>query len=186
MKRTALLVAVFVLASVAPARAQTPAVRTIVVTEFENTSLDSSPFHAAQLSPLLGQLLQQQGTQFRVVAGPAVRDALRARGYAPADLVSPSKAAEIAQAFGADWVVTGRWSQLRVITVTTPTDDPSSPRDYDAFAIASATVRVLDAASRQRLFEGRFDGQAHGHHYGSLYLAAYQALLGAASAISKL
>jgi hypothetical protein len=174
-----LLVSVAIL----PVQAQT--VRTIALVDFENISVDSGLIHQAHLSRLLEQLLQRQGAQVRVVPSTAVRDALRARGWRPADLISPGRAAELAQAVGAEWVVTGLWTQLRVISRATP-EDPSGIREGDAFAIASVTVRVMDGASRRRIFEGWFDGASAGGGFGSLYLAAYQALAGAASRIARL
>lgn len=183
MLRTIALAALVVIAALPPAHGQT--VRTIAVADFENMSVDSGLIHPAQLSHLLEQLLQRQGAQVRVVPSAAVREAMRARGWRPADLVSPSRTAELAQAVGAEWVVTGLWTQLRVISRATP-EDPSGIREGDAFAVASVTVQVMEGASRRRVFEGRFDGASAGGGFGSLYLAAYQALAGAAARIARL
>ncbi|HXF82577.1 MAG TPA: hypothetical protein VNN19_07485 [bacterium] len=173
----------------APAAAQPPPmpVRTIAVAEFENISVDSGIIPAAVLSDLLAQLLQRQRAPVRVVAGAAVRAALRARGYTPADLIYPSRAAEVAQAVGAEWLVTGRWTQLRTISRSVP-EDPTSPsvRGGDGLAVADVEVRVMEAPGRRRVFEGRFSGRAVGADSGALYLAAYQALQGAAAAIGRL
>ncbi|MDQ7842490.1 MAG: hypothetical protein QN141_03155 [Armatimonadota bacterium] len=183
--RWILLAAAVVLAVTLPVRAQTA--RVVAVADFDTISADSGRIPPAQLTALLAHLLAQQGAHLRVVAADAVRAALRARGYAPSDLVSPAVAAEVARAVGADWVVTGRWTQLRVVSFSVP-DDPATPavRDGDGLAVADVQVRVLEAASRQRVFEGRFQGVVGGADYGSLLLAASEALRGAAAAIARL
>lgn len=166
-----------------PVQAQN--VRTIAVAEFENISLDSGLIPPVILSNVLGQLLQQRGGQVRVVSATTLRETLRARGYTAEDLISPSKAAEVAQAVGADWLVTGRWTQLRFISRATP-EPPSGIRAGDALAIADVEIRVLEASTRRRVFEGRFSGRMVGGDFGSLYLAATEALRGAAAAIAGL
>jgi len=179
------LAAVVALALAMPVRAQT--LRVVAVADFDSISADSGRIPAAQLTVLLQRLLAQQGGHLRLVAADSVRAALRARGYAPADLVSPTVAAEVARAVGADWVVTGRWTQLRIISRSVP-EDPTVPsaRDGDGLAVADVQVRVLEAATRRRVFEGRFQGVAGGADYGSLLLAASEALRGAAAAIARL
>ncbi len=186
MRRPLLLVGIILVAAVVPAQAQ--AARVVVVTDFLNISVDSGLIPPAYLSQLLQQLLQRQaGSQWRVLAGDSVRTALRTRRYTPDDLVYPSKAAEIAQAVGADWVVTGRWTQLRIISRST-VEDPTTPsvRERDAFAIASVDIRVLDASSRRILLEERFTGHSTGGDLGDLLLAATDALHDAAVRIARL
>lgn len=181
-----ILVALVILSlAIGPLQAQT--VRTIAVADFENISVDSGLIPTPFLSDVLVRFLQQQGAQVRVIEGSGVRAAMRARGYTAEDLISPTRAAEIAQAVGADWVVTGRWTQLRFISRSTP-EDPSSPsiRHGDAFAIADVEVRVLEASSRRRLLEDRFSGRAVGGDSLSLLLAATEALRGAATRIARL
>jgi hypothetical protein len=184
--RSAAVALLFILGLLPPAAAQ-PAVRTVVVAEFENASVDSVPWHAARFSAVLAQLLQQQGgAQVRVVATAAAGEAMRVLGYTPADLISPARAVEVARMVGAEWIITGRWSQLRLVTLPDPAGrlEPIPPA-RDVLAVADVTVRVLDAGTRRALFEGRFGGQAAGDGYGSLYVAAYQALLAAARSVVR-
>ncbi|HXF82773.1 MAG TPA: hypothetical protein VNN19_08480 [bacterium] len=186
--RPGVLVALLLTFGLLPPAAAQPAVRTVVVAEFENASVDSIAWHAGQFSALLGQLLQQQGgAPLRVVGAAAAAQAMRALGYTPADLVSPARAAEVARLVGADWIITGRWSQLRLVALPDPVDrlEPIPPA-RDVLAVADVTVRVLDAGTRRTLFEGRFGGQAAGDGYGSLYIAAYQALAAAARSVVRL
>lgn len=184
--RILLLLVCVILTAFVPAQAQ--AVRVVAITDFDNISLDSGLIPSAHLSEVLRQLLQQQaGGQWRVIAGDSVRAAMRARGFTEQDLIYPSRAADVAQAVGADWVVTGRWTQLRFIGRATP-EDPSSPsiRHGDALAIADVEVRVLEASSRRRLMEDRFSGRSVGGDLFSLLLAATEALRGAATRIARL
>src|SRR3990170_908841 len=159
--RTAVgLVSVIVLLALVPAQAQTS--RVIVVADFPNVSVDSGLIPSAHLSEVLRSLLQQRlPGQWRVIAGESVRAAMRARGYTHEDLIYPSRVAEIAQALGADWVITGRWDKLRIISRGT-LEDPPSVRHGDAFAIADVEIRVLEVSSRRRLLEERFSGRAPG------------------------
>lgn len=182
MMRTIVIATAVLLAAMAPLQAQT--VRTVAVADFENISLDSGLIPTPLLSDVLAQYLQRQGGQVRVVAASSVRAAMRARGYTAEDLISPTKAAEIAQEVGAEWVVTGRWTQLRFVSRATP--EPPSTRQGDALAIADVEIRVLEASSRRRVFEGRFSGRSVGGDFGSLFLAASEALRGAAAAIAGL
>lgn len=184
--RILLMAAAAALLAFVPAQAQT--VRTIAVADFENLSVDSGLIPSAHLSEVLRQLLQQQaGGQWRVIAGDSVRAAMRARGFTSQDLIYPSRAAEVAQAVGAEWVITGRWTQLRFISRSVP-EDPSSPsiRHGDALAIADVEVRVFEVSSRRRLLEERFSGRSVGGDYFSLLLAATDALRGAATRIARL
>lgn len=177
------LAAAVILLALAPAQGQT--IRTVALADFEDISLDSGLIPIAHLSEVLRQLLQQQaGGQWRIIAGDPVRAAMRARGFTSQDLIFPSRASQIAQAVGAEWVVTGRWTQLRFISRSTP--EPPSTRHGDALAIADVEVRVLEASSRRRVFEGQFSGRSVGGDFGSLLLAATEALRGVAAAIARL
>src|SRR3972149_6987386 len=86
------------------------------------------------------------------VDGYQIRAVRRARGYAPADLVSPTKAAEIAQAVGADWLITGRWVHLDV--------DRERQAGVRVSALAQAVIeiRVLQASTRRTLLSDTFSG----------------------------
>lgn len=183
---SALLLLCVMLAGLVPAQAQT--VRVVAITDFENVSLDSGLIPSAHLSEVLRQLLQQQaGGQWRVISGDSVRAAMRSRGFTEQDLIYPSRSAAVAEAVGAEWVVTGRWTQLRFISRSTPGDPPSpSIRQGDALAVADVEVRVLEASSRRRLLEERFSGRSVGGDYFSLLLAATDALRGAATRIARL
>ena len=184
MRITLILIAV--LAALVPAQAQSA--RAVAVADFVEAGADSGLLPSARLSEVLQDLLQQRAAgRFRVIAGDSVRAALRARGYTAEDLISPSRAVEIAQAVGADWLVTGRWTHLRFIGRSTP-EDPATPsiRHGDMLAYAAVEIRVLEAANRRILFEGRFTGEAAGGDLSSLLLAATEALRGAAERIARL
>lgn len=184
MRTSLLLVAVILAVALAPAQAQTA--RVIVVADFANISVDSGVVPQATLSEILRQLLQRWlPAPVQVIAGDRVRAALRARGYTHDDLIYPSRVALVAQDLGADWVITGTWSQLRVISRGTA-DDPPFVRQGDAFAIADVEVRVLEASTRRRLLEERFSGRAPGGDLGSLIIAATEALRDAAGRIAQL
>lgn len=186
MRRALCLLSLLVLTALLPAPVvQAQAARVVVVADFANISVDSGLIPASYLSEVLRTLLQQRlPGQWRVVSGVSVRAAMRARGYTQEDLIFPSRVSEIAQSLGADWVITGTWSQLRIIsrgTVETP-----GIRHGDAFAIADVEIRVLEASSRRRLLEDRFSGRAPGGDRGSLLLAATEALRDAAGRIARL
>lgn len=85
-----------------------------------------------------------------------MRAAMRARGYRPHDLVSPTRAAEIARAVGADWIVMGRWSHFDRDIEQLPDGR------WLAFGQALIEIRVLEAASRRRILEEAFSGLAGG------------------------
>lgn len=186
MRTNAVLAGVIVLLALSPVRAQTQMARVIAVTDFANISVDRGLIPPATLSDVLRALLQRRlPAGWRVIAGDNVRAAMRALGYTQDDLVYPSRVAAVARALGADWVVIGTWTQLRVISTST-LEDPPSIRHGDAIAIADVQIRVMEASSRQRLLEGRFRGEAPGGDLGSLLLAATEALRDAASRIARL
>src|SRR3972149_6546219 len=104
--------------SISPATRRLPSssrspTQTAAPAAFVDETVDGYQIGAVRLSAELQAYLAAQGRdRLRVVAVDEVRAAMRAREYAPADLVSPTKAAEIAQAVGADWLITGRWVYL--------------------------------------------------------------------------
>jgi hypothetical protein len=184
MRTTLALAALILMVAFAPAQAQTA--RVIVVADFANISVDSGSIPQAMLSDILRQQLQQRfPAPAQVVSGDRVRAAMRARGYTHEDLIYPSRAALLAQDFGADWVITGTWTQLRIISRGSPDDSPFV-RQGDASAIADVEVRVLEVSTRRRLMEERFNGRAPGGDLGSLIIAATEALRDAAGRIAKL
>jgi hypothetical protein len=186
MRIAAALAGLIVFLALGSSGAQAQAPRIIVVVDFGNISVDSGLIPQARLTEVLGALLQQRmPAPSRVIAGQSVRAAMRAQGYTQDDLIYPSRAAAVAQALGADWVVTGTWTQLRIISRST-LEDPPSVRHGDAFAIADVEVRVLEATSRRRLLEERFIGRWPGGDLVSLQLAATEALRDAAARIARL
>src|SRR3989337_649618 len=86
---------------------------------------------------------RRYNSSMRLLAG--ARAPIRPLGSAPADLVSPTKAAEIAQAVGADWLITGRWVHLDV--------DRERQAGVRVSALAQAVIeiRVLQASTRRTL-----------------------------------
>ncbi len=178
-----LLLALLVLAS--PGAAQ--ATRTVAIVDFADETGDGINIGAVYFSADLAQALASAGGgRLRVLAVEGVRQALRARRYAPADLVSPTKAQEIAQAVGADWVVTGRWLHLDL-------DLPDDGARVPPLASALLEIRVLDAASRQVLLNDTFSGLMAGLSFpgtiGNYFLlrqAARQAIVRAAREIARL
>jgi hypothetical protein len=182
------LVSAIVLLSLAspPTAAQTGKV--IVVTDFANISVDSGLLPSAKLSDVLRTLLQQRlPAPSRVISGDSVRATMRAQGFTTNDLIYPSRVAAVAQALGADWVVTGTWTQLRFIGHGTA-EDPGAPsiRQGDAFAVADVEITVMEASTRRRLLEDRFSGRSPGGDLGSLFIAATEALRFAAARIARL
>ncbi len=113
--RTTLLLALILALACVPAQAQ--AARVVAIVDFTDDGVDSGQVPQPLLSQILaGQLLRLFPASTQVIAGDRVRAAMRARGFTGADLLSPSRAALLAQDLGADWVITGRWAQLRVIS----------------------------------------------------------------------
>ena len=158
------------------------ALRVVAVADFVDETVDGYQIGAVRLSAELQAYLAAQGRdRLRVVAVDEVRAAMRARGYAPADLVSPTKAAEIAQAVGADWLITGRWVYLdldreRQAGVRVP-----------ALAQAVIEIRVLQASTRRTLLSDTFSGIGFGLTNAFLLRqAARVALQRAAARISNL
>ena len=143
------------LASGGPGTAQT--LRVVAVADFVDDSLDGSLIGAERLSEDLQRLLADRARdRLRIVPVGEVRAAMRARGYRPHDLVSPTRAAEIARAVGADWIVMGRWSHLdRDI-------EPLPDGRRLAFGQALIEIRVREAGSRRILLEESFSGLAGG------------------------
>jgi len=169
-----------ILSLAAPISAQ--AVRTVAVADFMDDSMDGTLIGAARLSVDLERFLAEQGRdRLRVVAVDDVRAAMRGRGYTPDDMVSPTRAAEIARAVGADWIVTGRWSHL----------DLDDLRMTDAVWLVTGhaviEIRVLEAASRRILLQDSFSGAAYGsRRWLLLRQAAQVALFRAADRIARL
>jgi hypothetical protein len=165
---------------VAPGAAQ--GVRVVAVADFLDESADGGQIGAARLSADLQRLLAERGRdRMRVVAVDEVRAAMRARGYKPEDMVSPTRAAEIATAVGAEWIVTGRWLHLDLddLRMTDPI--------WLMSGHATIEIRVLEAATRRIVLRDSFLGVAYGAgRWGLLQQAAYAALVRAAERIVRL
>jgi len=158
----------------------------VAVADFIDDSVYGSRIGAARLSADLAQVLAQAaGPRLRVVPIAEVRAAIRARGYRPEDLVSPTRTQEIAAAVGAQWVVTGRWHDLDadfdVITL------PNDIRLVTGRAWAVLEIRVLDAATRRVLLDDSYSGSSAGVT-GTFILqaAAREAIRRAAAGIAGL
>lgn len=167
----------------APAAAQN--VRVIAVADFVDESSDGIYIRAPQLSEILaGLIATRAGTRYKVVSSADVRGALRARGYGPRDLVSPTRAAQIAAATGADLIVTGRWTHLDA-----DAPEAASPPmiGFPSFGQAVLEIRVLDVGAHRILLQEAFSGIAQGGgRIGALWWAALGALTKAADRIGRL
>ncbi len=153
---TGILTIVVVLAVYLPVSGQ--AMRVVAIADFADESTQGTFIDASQLNTTLARLLTVQSKgRLKMVAIADVRAAMQARRYSSRDLDYPSKAAEIAQAVGAEWLITGRWTYLEA-------DSRRFPLDQGPFSDAAAgiTIRVTDAQSRRVLFEGAFWDSAHG------------------------
>ncbi len=173
--------AVLALLTLAPSGAA-QALRVVAVADFVDETVDGYQIGAVRLSADLQAYLATQGhDRLRVAAVDEVRAAMRARGYVPADLVSPTKSAEIAQAVGSDWLITGRWVYLdldreRQAGVRVP-----------ALARAAIEIRVLQASTHRTLLNDTFSGTGIGlTNFFLLRQAARVALQRAAARISNL
>jgi hypothetical protein len=163
-----------------PVHAQAPHV--VAVADFVDDTADGLQIGAVGLSAdLQTYLAQRAGNRLRVIPVAEVRAVMRARGYTPADLVSPTRSAEIARAVEADWLVTGRWHYLdleRKVRLGVP---------RGAFAQAIIDIRVLEVATRRVLLSDMFSGTKVG--MGNTFLlrqAAQGALQQAATSVAGL
>jgi hypothetical protein len=187
MRTMLALVGAVVLLSLAPVPTAAQTGKVIVVADFANISVDRGLLPSAQLSEVLRTLLQQRlPAPSRVISGDAVRAAMRAQGFTTNDLIYPSRVAAVAQALGADWVVTGTWTQLRFIGRGTVEDPGPAIRQGDVCAVADVEITVMEASTRRRLLEDRFSGRSSGGDLGSLFIAATEALRFAAARIARL
>lgn len=168
-----------------PAVAQAP--RAVAIVDFVDDSDGGIHVGADRFSAELDALLAARAAgRVRAVSGEPVRAALRARGLTPRDLVSPTRAAEVGAAVGAEWIVTGRWSQLATFAIP---DEPSgmTPPPREQGAVALLDVRVLEVSSRRVLLRSSYAGHSF-FHTGrfALIAAAREALQKAAAAIAGL
>ncbi len=181
------LLATVALLSPQPLRAQAP--RPVAVADFVDESLDGRFIRARRLSGELQRLLAQQADgRLRVIAGDEVWAALQVRSYTPDDLVYPSKAAEVAAAVGAEWIVTGRWTRLRLIHLPEPRTPPDLRHgSQDGWAYATLQVRVLETSTRRVLLEQAYSTNVFGLATPFLLqIAARKVLEDAAAGIARL
>ena len=173
-------IVLLLLALATPGAAQS--VRVVAVADLWDDTVDGALINAPRLSGDLQVYLAWQARgRFRVVAVDDVRAAMRARGYKPADLVSPSRSVEIAQAVGAEWLVTGRWHALDLEREHIP------GMRFAPIAQAMIEIRVLEVSGRRILLDEFFSGGGAG--FANVLLlrqAARAALQRAAARISGL
>ncbi|MGH2376344.1 MAG: hypothetical protein ACRDIC_23150 [bacterium] len=128
-----------------PAAAQAPSlsgVRVLAVAPFADDNPDTRQV-AEHGSGRLGEILK--GGRFRIIEPARVAEEMKRLGIAPSDLVSPTRAIALGASLGADAVLTGRVVQI--------TRDKSLAPGFGAEARVTIDVRVLDIASRLRLFQ---------------------------------
>lgn len=189
MKPLVVLLAAFLVAAPEPsAYAQT--VRTVAIADFEDQSIDGIYIGAGRMNSVLERILTgQAGARLRVVSSDAVRAAMRAQRVTAYDLISPTKAIAIAQAVGAEWIVTGRWTRLEAerVTIPSPVDPDRDVGTGLAEAIGVIDIRVLEAATRRIVLQQDFWSAATGPgRTGALWQVAQLALLRAAERILTL
>ncbi len=154
-------------------------VRVVAIADFADDSTYGKFIDARQLNGVLGRLLTQQSQgHLRVAPIAEVRAAMEARRYGAIDLDYPSRAAEIARAVGADWLITGRWTYMEM---------DSDPMELPTIADSDAAIniRVIDAVTRRILLEESFWSHSSGYWTG-LRWAAEGALQKAAERIVQL
>lgn len=166
-----------------------PTVRTIAIADFVDESMDGAFIGATRLNAVLQRLLSDRtGGRLRVVATEDVRAAMKAQGVTARDLVSPTKAIAVAQAVGAEWIVTGRWTHLDVDTLTRP--DPADPTREIVVRVSGHSLlelRVLEAATRRIVLQDSVGGDSLGFtRVHALIQAAQAALLRAADRLLSL
>lgn len=181
------LISVLVLGSAAATSAQT--VRTVAIADFVDESHDGVLIGATKLNTVLERILTARaGGRLRVVSSDQVRAAMQAQGVTARDLVSPTRAIAVAQAVGAEWIVTGRWTALSAEPFSLPS--PSDPNTEIVRYIEGAGLfdfRVLEAATRRTVLQEAVGSESRGFfRFGVLWQAAELALLRAADRILRL
>ena len=172
-----------------PTVPQAPAVRTVAIADFVDESMDGAFIGAGRLNASLQRILSDRaGGRLRVVATEDVRAAMRTQGVTARDLVSPTKSAALAQAVGADWIVTGRWTHLDVDVFTRP--NPADPDREIVVRVSGHSLlelRVLEAATRRIVLQDSVGGDSFGFtRLHALIQAAQIALVRAADRLLSL
>lgn len=139
-----------------------PPARVVALPDFADDSTQGALIDAGRLNTLLGRLLaERSGGRLRVVLGDGIRAAMQSHNFSALDLDYPSRAAEIAKAVGADWLITGRWTYIEADRgLLFPIDRMEFPIGSDGEA--TITIRVVDAATRRILLDESFWSAAHG------------------------
>jgi hypothetical protein len=133
-----------------------PAPRTLAVAEFSTIGTDAPLWADRWSDRLVTQLARRAGPSLRLLPTAAVRAEARRLGARPEELyVWTGRAATLARAVGADWILTGRWTHLDVEAIQRPVD-PQAPPVLVAFAQAVLQVRVVEAATQRILLEETF------------------------------
>jgi len=174
-----LIVLCIVFASMPTGRVSGQTVRVVGVAEFADESTHGPLIDARRMNAVLGALLADRSKgQLRVVAPAEVRAAMEAHRYTVSDLAYPSRAAEVALAVGADWLITGRWTYVNL---------DRDPEDFvllgDCEAVIS--IRIVETATRKILLEDSFWSHGFGS-WGALRWTAEEALRKAAERILQL
>lgn len=155
-------------------------VRTLAVADFTDETHNGFSIRATQMNAELERILNARGGgRLRVVPTDQVRAAMRSQGVTADNLISPTKAIAVAQAVGAEWIVTGRWTRLEAEW------DPEPPRMVEATAVLE--IRVLEAGTRRVVLQETFFSWNGGIFPGAaLRQVAQRALLQAADRILRL
>lgn len=170
-------------------KSQAQAPRVVAIADFVDESPDGALIQAPRLNATLERILAERGSgRLRVVSSGEVRAAMSAQGSTARDLVSPTKAIAVAQAVGAEWIVTGRWLHLDVDVFTLPSrTDPLVEIPVAIVADSLLELRVLEAKTRRIVLQDAFGGESRGvSRLGVLTQAARIALQRAADRLLTL
>ncbi len=145
---------VIVLLTVLAGAGQAQSPPTVAVAPFWDLSADGRLVDAERLNEALGALLARTGS-FRVVPPERVLMTMRSLGFSPATLFHPTRARQMAQALGCDWLVVGRWTHLDLLGPANEIDTPF-PRPGSGPAVAVLEVQVYTPTGSRPNFEAVF------------------------------
>lgn len=159
----------------------------LAVAEFSTVGTAGAPLLLEMEPPnaqLVQLLLRDRTLALRILPVDRVRGATRELGFRPEELyIWTGRAAAVARAVGADWIVTGRWTHLDLESLPRPTGE------FPTVSVAHAALqlRVLEAATRRILLEETFTAtRADGRGTAALVEAVEAVLLRAARRIAEL
>lgn len=133
-----------------------PHPRTLAVAEFATSGTDAPPWANRWGDQLVDRLTRRAGPNLRILPMGTVRAEARRDGARPEELyIWTGRAAALARAVGADWILTGRWTHLDREALQRPVD-PQTPPVPVAFAQAVLQVRLVEAATQRILLEETF------------------------------